>query len=83
MWFAKFLVNILFWLQAFAGPVILFGLIALWTAPSERMVIVLLAIGGVLGIVLAEYIRRRFGLSTFFGRIYGANEMDEKFKKKN
>ncbi len=33
------------------------------------------------GIILAEWIRRKYGLETFFGRIYGPNEMDEKFKK--
>ncbi|MEQ1678879.1 MAG: hypothetical protein ABL876_19440 [Chitinophagaceae bacterium] len=78
MLFIKWLINILFWLQAFAAPVILFGLIALATASSERMAIVLLGIGGVVGIVLAEYIRRKIGLDTFFGRIYGPNEMDKK-----
>jgi len=41
-----------------------------------------LVIGGVIGIVLAEYIRRKIGLSTFFSRIYGPNEMDEKFRSK-
>jgi hypothetical protein len=76
MWF----VNIFFWLQAFIGPVILSGLIVLLTAPSEKMIIVLLAIGGVLGIVFAEYIRRKIGLSVFFGRLYGPNEMDKKKK---
>jgi len=40
-----------------------------------------LAIGGIIGIVLAEYIRRKIGLSTFFSRIYGPNEMDEKLKR--
>lgn len=80
MWFAKFLVNIFFWLQAFAGPVIFFGLIALAVNSSERMAVVLLIIGGVLGIFVAEYIRRKIGLDVFFGRIYGPNEMD---KRKN
>jgi uncharacterized membrane protein YjjP (DUF1212 family) len=78
MWF----VTILFWLQAFASPVILSGLIVLWTGPSGRTAIIILVIGGITGIIIAEYIRRKIGLDTFFARLYGPNEMDEKLKKK-
>ncbi len=77
MWF----VTILFWLQAFIGPVILFGLIGLATG-NENLLYILLVIGAIGGVILAEYIRRRFGLDTFFARIYGPNKMDEKLKKK-
>lgn len=78
----KWLIRIIFWLQAFAAPVILMGLIAL---AIGRLIffIPLLIIGGIAGIVLAEYIRRKFGLETFFARIYGPNEMDKKLKKKD
>lgn len=76
MWF----VNIFYWLQAFICPVILLGLIALGIGSPEKTFIILLSAGGVLGIILAEFIRRKIGLSTFFARIYGSNEMD---KKKN
>lgn len=78
MWF----VTILFWLQAFAGPVILSGLIALWTGLAGKPAIVVLIAGAVAGIITAEYIRRKIGLDVFFARIYGPNKMDEKFKKK-
>jgi hypothetical protein len=76
------LVQIIFWLQAFVAPVIAFGLIGL-AVGSQRLFIPLLVIGGVIGIIVAEYIRRKIGLDTFFGRIYGPNEMDEKIKKKD
>ena len=78
MWF----IRIIFWLQAFAAPVILFGLIAFWIN-SISFFIPLLVIGAVAGIVLAENIRRKIGLEIFFARIYGPNEMDEKLKKKD
>ena len=78
MWF----VRILFWLQAFAAPVILFSLIGL-RIDSYDIMIVLLIVGVVSGIILAEYIRRKIGLEIFFARIYGPNEMDEKFNKKD
>lgn len=76
------LVTIIYWLQAFAAPVILFGVIG-FAIGNESLLFILLIIGAVAGVILAEYIRRKFGLDTFFGRIYGPNEMDEKLKKKD
>jgi hypothetical protein len=82
----KWIIRTVFWLQAFVAPVILFGLIALWVASRgekySNFAIVLLGIGVVAGIIVAEYIRRKIGLETFFARIYEPNEMDEKLKKK-
>lgn len=76
------LVTIAFWLQAFAAPVILFGLIGL-AIGNETVFYVLLGIGILAGIIMAEYIRRKIGLDTFFTRIYGPNEMDEKIQEKS
>ena len=75
------LVTIAFWLQAFAAPVILFGLIGL-AIGNETAFYVLLGTGILTGAIVAEYIRRKIGLDTFFGRIYGPNEMDEWDSKK-
>ena len=75
------LVTIAFWLQAFAAPVILFGLISL-AIGNEIAFYALLSIGVITGIIVAEYIRRKIGLDTFFARIYGPNEMDKKVGKK-
>lgn len=77
MWF----INLIYWFHAFLSPVLLFGLIGLGIG-SEKIIFILLAIGGVIGILLAEYIRRKIGLDMFFSRIYGPNEMDEKLKRK-
>lgn len=73
------LVKIIYWVQAFLCPVILCGLIGFLI--TSDISIVALIIGTIAGIILAEYIRRKIGLYSFFGRIYGPNEMDEKFKK--
>lgn len=78
MWF----IRIIFWLQAFAAPIILFGLIGLWIGSLDAIIVLLIA-GTVTGIILAEYIRKKIGFETFFARIYGRNEMDEKIKKKD
>ena len=76
----------MFWLQAFVAPVILFGLIAFFLySKGERysnMAIVMLGMGVIVGIIVAEYIRRKIGLETFFARIYGPNEMDERHQKR-
>ena len=78
--FIKWLIRIIFWLQAFAAPIIICGLIA-FIISSEKLFIPLLVFGGVVGIIVAEYIRRKIGLEIFFARIYGPNEMDKKFEK--
>jgi hypothetical protein len=77
----EWLVRIIYWLHTFAAPVILFGLIG-FAIGNETLLYVLLIVGAIAGIILSEYIRRKFGLETFFARIYGPNEMDEKLKKK-
>ncbi len=75
------LVTIIFWLQAFLCPFII--CVAIGFGITKDLSIVSIVIGGVAGIVFAEYIRRKFGLDVFFGRLYGPNEMDEKLKKKD
>ncbi len=64
-----------------AGPVILFELITFLVynkTENNIAAIILISIGGISGILLAELIRRKYGLEIFFARIYGANEMDKK-----
>lgn len=78
----KWLIRIIFWFQAFVVPLIICGLIGLLIGVM-KLFVPLLIIGGVLGFVIAEYIRRKIGLETFFARIYGPNEMDKKLKKKD
>ncbi len=76
MWF----VTVVYWLQAFFCPFLICGAIGVWI--ESDISIISLIIGAVLGVILAECIRRKIGLDVFFGRIYGPNEMDEKLKKK-
>ncbi|MBM3415600.1 MAG: hypothetical protein FJY20_03960 [Bacteroidetes bacterium] len=76
------IVTVVFRLQAFVAPVNLFGAIG-FVIGHETFFYLLLIVGVITGIIVAEYIRRKTGLDTFFGRIYGLNEMDEKFKRKN
>jgi hypothetical protein len=79
VWFVK----IMYWLQVFAAPLILFGFIALivYTRTQNlRIGIALLAIGFFGGIFLAEFVRRRYGLENFFSSIYGSAPPSNKSK---
>ena len=68
--------KVIYWLQIFIAPVLLFGLIALFTYSNNKtLTIALLIFGFVLGIFLAEFIRRKYGLGKFFARLY-SNEQD-------
>jgi hypothetical protein len=77
----------LLWLQAFAAPAIFFAAIALFVySKAEKyagIAIGLLIVGGIAGIIVAEYIRRKIGLDTFFGRLYGSSGTEEKNKAKD
>ena len=62
-------------------PVILFGLIAfLFTTKTENNIvaIILISIGVICGVLLAELIRREYGLEILLPEFTGPNEMDKK-----
>jgi hypothetical protein len=86
-----FFINAFFWLWVFIVPAGGIGFLALWSylkSPSNLIYSIIIAvIGIVVGIVLAEYVRKRYGLDNFFGRrlatpdIDGGNILDEKEKE--
>jgi hypothetical protein len=83
MKFFQWLVTMLFWLQAFVAPVLLFGLMAVLVYGKTKnvaFVIVLLVMGILGGALLAEFIQRRYGLGTFFAAVYGSGKL---IKRKN
>lgn len=68
--------KVIYWLQIFIVPVIIMGLIAIFTySTRSRLAIALVVIGVLLGICFAEYVRRKYGLEKFFARLY-SNEQD-------
>ena len=83
MWF----IRLLFWLRAFAAPLLMFGLLAFVAYSkgqhNKGLAIFLLALGVIAGTGLAEWIRRKYGLETFFSKIYGSPELDDPEKKEN
>ncbi|MEP7372949.1 MAG: hypothetical protein ABI675_06125 [Chitinophagaceae bacterium] len=81
------LIRVLFWLQAFAAPFLLSGLLSFFIFSkgihTKDLAIILLVSGVFAGTVLAERIRRKYGLETFFSKIYGSPELDDPKKKEN
>jgi len=64
-----------------AAPVLLFGLISLivYSKTENKIVAIILFSVGVLGgILLAEFIRRKYGLEKFFANLYGSTTMKDK-----
>jgi hypothetical protein len=83
--FAKFLINLVFWIQAFAGPVLVMGLIALFVySKGEKfklLAIIIQVTGVITGIIVAELIRRKYGLDNFFGNIRGSGPLLRRSKE--
>ena len=69
----QFFINLIYWLWAFLVPVIVLGIPALLLyAQSPKNLpwtITLLTIGIVLGVYVAEKIRKGYGLTSFFSRL--------------
>ena len=76
-----FFVNSVFWLWLFVVPTGVLGFFALWLyvkSPDNSNFSVAISIAGViLGIVLAEFVRRRYGLDNFFGALRATPDIDE------
>lgn len=91
-----FLVNAFYWLWIFIIPSGILGFLSFWlyirSADNFVYSIILSIAGIILGIILAEFVRKRYGLDNFFGRISatpdidGENVLDQKdevYGKKN
>ena len=74
-------VQVFRWLQIFIAPVIICSIIALFTYENSKTISMLLIMTGIIGgIGMAEFVRRKYGLSNFFSRLY-SNEADKKRSK--
>ena len=77
-----FIVNSIYWLWLFIVPIILLGgagLILYMQSEEYLPFSIILGIAGaVLGLLWAERIRKKVGLSEFFGRLLSFPEMTQK-----
>ena len=82
MKFIIFLVHSIFWLWVFIVPVLILGgagaIIYLQSADNLIYSIILAVAGMVIGFLLAERIRKKVGLTAFFGRLISMPEMTKK-----
>ncbi len=69
----SFIIESFYWFLTFLSPFLGFGLVGLFLITAVKLPIIalciLLVVGGVLGILLAERIRRKYGCSNYWGRI--------------
>lgn len=75
-----FFVNAVYWLHLFIVPVMVFSFAAFWIYAKDdsNMVYALLLVlaGILLGIFIAEKVRRKYGLSNFFGGMASTADAD-------
>jgi uncharacterized membrane protein YeaQ/YmgE (transglycosylase-associated protein family) len=76
----QFFVNAIYWLWLFIVPTGILGFLAIWLyfKSSDNLVfsIIIGSIGTTLGVVFAEYIRKKYGLDNFFGRLIATPDID-------
>jgi len=80
------IMEVVYWIQLFLAPFLPLSIIGiiiyLNNTTYSWLCIALMIIGGVLGIMLAERIRRKYGASTYMGRIRGSSEFMNEDKSK-
>ena len=68
-----FLINVIYWLGLFISPAAILCFVALWlysnNATGLFVSIVIGVTGMILGIAVAEYIRKRYGLNNFWSGV--------------
>lgn len=76
-----FLINLIYWIWLFIVPTGVMALLGflLYNKSTENTpyFILLSVIGAVVGISLAEYVRKRHGLDNFFARLISTPDIDE------
>ncbi len=74
-------INSIYWCAVFIVPAGSVGLFAYWVYfnhPQYLWIAVILGIAGIAaGILAAEYVRKRYGLDNFFGRIHATPDIDD------
>lgn len=70
-----FIINAIFWLWLFIVPAGILGVIAFlfYNKSATNLIysIIIAIIGIISGVLLEEYIRKKYGLDNFFGSLIG------------
>lgn len=88
-----FFIKVFFWIWLFCIPAGLLAFLAFWLylkSPDNLIYSIIFSVVGIAaGIAFAEFIRKRYGLDNFFGRLMatpdidGGNILDGKDKEKH
>ena len=75
-----FFINAIYWLWLFIIPSGLFSFLGFWIYVKNNnnlpYAVFLGLVGITLGIVIAEFVRKKYGLDNFFGRISATPDID-------
>ena len=81
------IMEVVYWIELFLAPFLplsIIGVIIYFNNTNYGWLsIVLMITGGVLGILLAERIRKKYGTATYIGRIRGNSEFMNEEKPKD
>jgi hypothetical protein len=81
------IMEVIYWIQLFMAPFLplsIIGIIIYFNNTNYGwLCVTLMLVGVVLGIILAERIRRKYGTTTYMGRIKGNSEFIEEKKPKD
>jgi hypothetical protein len=87
MRFFMLFINTIYWIWLFVIPMIPMGIVSIWiydrSSKNLPYIILLGIMGLILGVLLAESVRKKHGLSTFFSWILGSTDMNEGEKRTN
>lgn len=73
-----FLVEVDFWLRAFASPMLVSVVVAALVYSSNKSFsIFILVLGAITSVVFAEYVRRKYGCSNYFSRLISIPDEEE------
>jgi len=82
----KLLISCFYWIQVFAAPFLIFGIIALIIYSNyyknEPLAYILLGVGVIIGIIFAEFVRKKYGYDVFFSKVFGSADIDEKIRSR-
>jgi hypothetical protein len=82
------IMEIIYWIQIFISPLlvsVIIAAIAYFNIPNNYWLPSgILIIGAIVGIIFAERIRRKYGTTTFMGRLRGnSDSMEDNLNKKS
>lgn len=78
----EYFIETIFWLAAFLSPAlagfIVAAVVYINNESLKELCIAIIAIAAIMGIVFAEWVRRKYGCSNFFGRLSSSSDVKDR-----